>query len=130
LPKLQCATPSGNGPAGSVGYLTLEKEKRMNKVVISSLVAAVALLAVVSRVAMAEEVKHEGTISKIEGATVTVKAADAQHEMTLSPTTKITLDGKPARASDLKVGFKVKTVCEKEGDRVTCKQFDATSGAN
>ena len=102
----------------------------MNKVVISSLVAALALFAVVTSVALAEEVKCDGTIAKIEGATVTVKAADAQHEMTLAPTTKITLDGKPARASDLKVGFKVKAVCDKEGDRVTCRQFDATSGAN
>jgi hypothetical protein len=101
----------------------------MNKFAISSLVLAVALVAVVSRVANAEEVKHEGTIAKIEGATVTVKAADAQHEMTLAPATKITLDGKPARAADLKVGYKVKCTCDKDGDKSSCKAIEAFSAA-
>jgi hypothetical protein len=101
----------------------------MFKLAVSTLAVAVALC-LVGSVALAEEVKCEGTITKIEGSNVTVKAADAQHEMTLAPATKITLDGKPARASDLKVGFKVKCTCDKEGEKVTCRQLDATSAAN
>src|SRR5262245_28070058 len=102
----------------------------MFKFVIGTAVMALALGLAVSKVALAEEVKHEGTIAKIEGATLTVKSADAQNEMTLGPATKITLDGKPARTTDLKVGQKVRCVCEKEGDKSTCKQLDAFSAAN
>lgn len=101
----------------------------MQKLAISSLVLAVVLCAVVSRMAQAEEVKCEGTIAKIEGAMVTVKTADAQHELTLAPTTKVTLDGKAARASDLKVGYRVKCTGNKEGDKATCTSIDAFSAA-
>ena len=102
----------------------------MYKLAISTAVVAVALCAVVTRAALAEEAKCEGTIAKIEGSNVTVKTADAQHEVALAPATKITLDGKPARASDLKVGYKVKAVCDKEGDKLTCRSVDATSASN
>jgi hypothetical protein len=89
----------------------------------------VALCALTCQVALAEEFKCEGTVAKVEGANLTVKAADAQHEMTLAPATKITLDGKPARASDLKVGQKVKATCDKVGDKLTCRSIEATSAA-
>ena len=101
----------------------------MFKFAIGTAVMALALCAVVSTAVMAEEVKCEGTIAKIEGTTVTVKAADAQHEMTLSPATKITLDGKPARSTDLKVGQKVRCTANKEGDKVSCTAVDAFSAA-
>ena len=92
-------------------------------------VVAVALCAVATQVALAEEVKFEGTVAKVEGSNVTIKAADAQHEMALAPATKITLDGKPAKASDLKVGQKVKCTCDKVGDKLTCRTIEATSAA-
>jgi hypothetical protein len=102
----------------------------MIRFAISTAVVAVALCAVISRVAIAEEVKCEGSISKIEGTTVTIKAADAQHEVTFAPTSKITLDGKPARFTDLKVGQKVKCTANKVGDKATCTALEASSAAN
>lgn len=100
----------------------------MSKVAFSLLVAVVALCALSARIALAEEAKCEGTIAKIEGNNVTVKTADAQHELTVSPATRITLDGKAAKASDLKVGQKVKCTAEKEGDRLSCRSIEASSG--
>jgi ABC-type Fe3+-hydroxamate transport system substrate-binding protein len=102
----------------------------MIRFAISTAVVAVALCAVISRAAIAEEVKCEGTISKIEGATVTIKAADAQHEVTLAPASKITLDGKPAKSTDLKVGQKVKCSANKEGGKATCTSLEASSASN
>src|SRR5262245_852182 len=101
----------------------------MSRVAFSLLVAVVALCALSARIALAEEVKCEGTIAKIEGNNVTVKTADAQHELTVGPTTRITLDGKAAKASDLKVGFKVRCTADKEGDRATCRSFEATTAS-
>ncbi len=92
-------------------------------------VVAVALCALAGQVALAEEFRFDGTVAKVEGANVTVKSADAQHEMALAPATKITLDGKPAKASDLKVGQKVKCICDKVGEKLTCRSIEATSAA-
>src|SRR5262245_54530587 len=102
----------------------------MYKFAIGTAVMALALCAVVSTAVLAEEVKCEGTIAKIEGTTVSIKAADAQHEVTFAPTSKITLDGKPARFTDLKVGQKVKCTANKEGDKATCTALEASSAAN
>ena len=41
--------------------------------------------------------------------------------MTLAPASKITLDGKPAKSTDLKVGQTVKCTADKEGVKVTGK---------
>lgn len=100
----------------------------MSKVAFSLLVAVAALVAMSARIALAEEVKCEGTIAKIEGNNVTVKTADAQHELTVAPSTKITLDGKAAKSSDLRVGQKVKCTANKEGERATCLAIEASSG--
>jgi hypothetical protein len=101
----------------------------MSKVAFSLLVAVVALCALSARIAVAEEVKCEGTIAKIEGNNVTVKTADAQHELTAGPATRITLDGKAAKLSDLKPGFKVRCTADKEGDRVACRSIEATTAS-
>ena len=99
----------------------------MSKFAISLLVAAVTLCTLAARVALAEEAKCEGTIAKIEGNNLTVKTADEQHQLTLAPTTKITLDGKPAKSTDLKVGFKVKCTANKEGAKAMCTSVEATT---
>ena len=90
-----------------------------------SLVVAVAVLGTVaSAVAYAEEVKCEGTITKIEGEHVTVKTDKEDHHLSVLPSTKIMVDGKPAKSSDLKVGQKVKCVADKKGDKVTCVSIE------
>jgi hypothetical protein len=90
-----------------------------------SLILAVAVLGTVaSAVAYAEEVKCEGAITKIEGEKVTVKTDKEDHHLTVLPSTKIMVDGKPAKSSDLKVGQKVKCVAEKQGEKVTCVSIE------
>lgn len=90
-----------------------------------SLVVAVAVLGTVaSAVAYADEVKCEGTITKIEGEQVTVKTDKEDHHLTVLPSTKIMVEGKPAKSSDLKVGQKVKCVADKKGDKTTCVSIE------
>lgn len=99
----------------------------MYKFAMSLLVAVAVLGLFASTAVLAEEVKCEGTIAKIEGTQVTIKAADAQHEVTLSPASKITLDGKAAKSTDLKVGQKVKCTADKQGTKATCTLLEVTS---
>ena len=94
---------------------------------------AVALAVLVSAVllgsapAWAEELKCAGVITKIEGQIVTVKTADAQHELTALPSTKITLDNKPGQLADLKVGYKVSCVGDKGEGKVLLRSLDAVT---
>jgi ABC-type enterochelin transport system substrate-binding protein len=100
----------------------------MSRFAFCLVVAVAALGALSAQVAFAEEVKSEGTIAKIEGNQVTIKAEDAQHEVMLGPSSRITLDGRAATQRDLKVGQKVKCTADKEGDKLTCRLLEVTSG--
>jgi ribosomal protein S1 len=92
------------------------------------LLMVVGLTLAAGGIAVAEEAKCEGTIAKIEGNTVTVKATDGkEHVMDLSPATQVKLDDKPAKSSDLKVGQKVKCTYDKSGDKLTCRVIEASS---
>jgi hypothetical protein len=97
-----------------------------------SLAFAVALFAgYVNRVAYGEEVNCAGTITKIAGERVDVKTAANQDEhLLVLPATKITLDGKPAKSTDLEVGQLVKCTCNKDGDTMTCTIIEASSRMN
>jgi len=82
----------------------------------------------VSGIAVAEEAKCEGTIAKIEGNSVTVKATDGKERvLDVSPATQVKLDNEPTKSSDLKVGQKVKRTCDKTGDKLTCRVNEASS---
>jgi Cu/Ag efflux protein CusF len=96
----------------------------MFRIAVSLIVAVAVLGTVASAIAYAEEVKCEGTITKIEGEKVTVKTDKEDHHLNVLPATKIMVDGKPAKSSDLKVGQKVKCVAEKQGDKVTCVSIE------
>jgi phosphate-selective porin len=97
----------------------------MSKIVVA-LLMGLALVLSVSAIAIAEEVKCDGTIAKIEGANVTVKTATESHTMTVDDKTKITVAGSAAKLADLKVGQKVKCSANKEGTKVTALSIDAT----
>jgi len=102
----------------------------MCKLTISLLVAVAAVASYTNHVARAEEVKCEGTITKIDGEKVTVKTTTNQEQhMTVLPATKIMIDGKAAKPSDLKIGQRVRCTCNKEGDRMVCNLIEASSRA-
>jgi hypothetical protein len=106
----------------------VEKEKVMTRLVLSLLVVAAVVLTGTGLLWAAEDtVTHEGSIVKVEKDSMTIKAADAQQQIALAPTTKYTLDGKAAKLEDLKPGFKVKTTCKKEGTKFTAVSVDAKS---
>jgi len=77
-------------------------------------ITIVALTLILARAAAADEVKCDGAIIAIDGDTMTVKDMTKQHQMKIEPATRITSAGKPVMVSDLKVGQKVKCVCDKK----------------
>lgn len=78
----------------------------------------------VERSIIAEEVRCEGQILRIEGVNVTVKEMAKEQPMKLEPGTMITSGGKPVMVGDLKVGQKVQCVLEKRGDEVVCRAME------
>ena len=79
-----------------------------------TIIAIATLVVVLGRTTVADEVKCEGAIIAIDGDTLTVKDMTKQHQMKVEPATKITSAGKPVMVSDLKVGQRVKCVCDKK----------------
>src|SRR5262245_21329730 len=92
---------------------THRKEPAMLRATITSFTIA-ALALILARAAVADEVKCEGAIVAIDGDTVTIKDMTKLHQMKIEPATRITSAGKPVMVSDLKVGQKVKSVCDKK----------------
>jgi hypothetical protein len=78
----------------------------------------------VSAAAAAEEVKCEGAIVRIEGEIVAVKDGMNERVMKVEPGTQITSAGKPVMVSDLKVGQKVKCVCDQRGGEMICTAME------
>jgi hypothetical protein len=80
----------------------------------------------VARFAMADEMICHGAIIKVEGENVTVKDMDStkELEMKVEPGTKITSAGKPVSPMDLKIGQKVKCVCDKRNESLVCTTME------
>jgi ribosomal protein S1 len=90
-------------------------------------VAAALSGGIASRV-LAQDTKVEGTITKIEGEKVTVRSATGEEQtMWVVPATKVTLDMKPGKPNDLKVGQRVACTCNKQDDRLTCSMIEAST---
>jgi Cu/Ag efflux protein CusF len=91
---------------------------------------AVVALAVFVGTAFADEPKpgaHEGKVVKVEPGKLTMSDKDGknQHAHAIPATTKITLDGKPAKLEDLKPGNMVKVMVEKQDDKFVVVSIDA-----
>ena len=89
-----------------------------------SSVVVVILLTLLSSWAIADDLKFEGTIVRIEGEVVAVKGMGREQEMKVEPGTKITSGGKPVMVADLQVGQRVQCVFEKRGDTVVCMAME------
>jgi len=87
-------------------------------------IAVITAAIILVRAAVAVEIKCEGAIVAIDGDTVTVKDMIKEHQMKIEPATKITSAGKPVMVSDLKVGQKVKCVCEKKDGAMICTSME------
>src|SRR5687768_3208362 len=75
---------------GSTFQQAADRRKVMSKLVLSLLVAAAVLLTGTGMLWAAEDtVTHEGSITKVDKDQLTVKSAEAQTVVALSPTTKI-----------------------------------------
>jgi hypothetical protein len=63
----------------------------------------------------AETVKHEGKIVKVEKDRIFFLENQKEMTVTIGADTKVTVDGKAAKLSDLKAGEHAKLECKKEG---------------
>jgi hypothetical protein len=92
--------------------------------ILNTVVAMVLVGCVASMTLAVEEVTIQGTILKIEGDQVTVKGMEKEQPLMITPATKITSDGKPGSAMDLRVGQKVKCLIQKVGDEMMCTSLE------
>jgi len=92
----------------------------MARLTLSAIFAVAIVGSLAIRAIQAEEVKCEGMITMIDGDHVTVKDAKDEQHMKIEPATKIMVNGKPGSPMDLKVGQKVKCVCDKKGEEMVC----------
>jgi hypothetical protein len=70
---------------------------------------------------------HDGKITKVDKGNVTIQSADKKDTvMTVNDATKVKVDGKEAKAADLKVGMKAKATCKKEGTKHVAVSIDAS----
>jgi len=99
----------------------------MFRMIVTMLVAAFAVL-VVCVAALSEEVKCAGMITKIDGEKITIKTDAQEQQMTVEPATKIVINGKPGDATDLKVGQKVKCLCDKSEGKMLCTSLEIMPG--
>jgi Cu/Ag efflux protein CusF len=100
----------------------------MIRFALTSFVAFVIVCSLTTHVALAEQAKCSGTITKIDGEKVTVKdTSNQEHHMTVVPSTKVMVDGKAAKTTDLKTGQQVSCTCDKQGDKMTCSSIEARS---
>lgn len=96
----------------------------MVRAILSTVVVGI-FLGLFVQAATAEEIKCEGAIVKVEGENVTVNDGMGERMMKVEPGTQITSGGKPVAVMDLKVGQKVKCVCDRrEGQMMICTAME------
>jgi hypothetical protein len=96
----------------------------MSRFFFLALLGATMVVAGYSGVALADEVKCDGTITKIEGENVTVKDATQEQQMKVTPATRLTSGGKPMMPTELKVGQKVRCVGDKKEGVMVCTTME------
>jgi len=91
------------------------------------LLAVLALMAWIMPASADEPATHQGKVVKVEAGklTMTDNAGKNQHTHMIPETAKITLDGKPAKLSDLKPGSAVTVTTAKQGDKTVVISVDA-----
>ena len=92
-----------------------------------SAVAVFGLMLAVAASSRAADQNYDGKIKSASATQVVVTVADKDHTFKVDATSKITLDGKEAKAADLKAGDKVKvTATQQEGGGMLATKIDAT----
>jgi hypothetical protein len=91
---------------------------------ITRFTVALLVLALSTRLALAEDTSCAGTITKIDGDRVTIKTTSGESQMLVEPATRIVLNGKPVESTELQVGQKVKCSCEKRDGKMICTMIE------
>lgn len=88
---------------------------------------AIAVLA--SRIALADDEVHEGKVLSVGTSSITVNdEKDGDNDtFTVTSDTKITINGKPAKLSELHAGDRAKVTATQKGDKLVAKEIAARS---
>lgn len=77
---------------------------------------------------LVEQVKCAGKITRIDGERIVImNAANQEQTMWVVPATQVTLNGKVAAATDLKVGHRITCTCDQVGSKMTCRTITAST---
>jgi hypothetical protein len=96
----------------------------MNRITVLGWIAIVLVGVLTARLTWAEEVKVEGSLTKIEGQLITIMNSGQAAQMKIEPATKILMHGKPIESRELKVGQKVRAVGDRSGGQTTCTTLE------
>jgi len=98
------------------------------KVTAAFLVALVAVV-LISRVVLADDETHEGKVLSVGTSSITVSdEKDGDNDtFTVDSNTKISMNGKPAKLTDLHAGDRAKVTATQKGDKLIAKEIAARS---
>lgn len=99
------------------------------KTISAVLVVVVALVILCCRVAGANDEIHEGKVLSVSTSSITVNDIKDGDNDTFEVTaeTKITLNGKPAKLTEIQAGDRAKVTATMKGDKFTAKEIAARS---
>ena len=99
------------------------------KTTATALVAVVALIVVCCRVAGADDEAHEGKVLSVGTSSITVNdVKDGDNDkFEVTAETKITLNGKPAKLTDIQAGDRAKVTATGKGNKLVAKEIAARS---
>jgi cell division protein FtsL len=104
------------------------RRKNMSRLVLSLLLVAALVMSISGVAALAADTDSvDGKITKLDKGNVTIQTADKKDTVvTVNDATKVKVDGKAAKAADLKVGMKAKASCKKDGTKHVAVSIDAS----
>ena len=91
--------------------------------------AVVSLVVMCSRVALADDEIHEGKVLSVSTNSITVNDVKDGDNDTIEVTseTKITLNGKPAKLTEIQAGDRAKVTATAKGTKLVAKEISARS---
>lgn len=96
---------------------------------IAAVLVTIALVALCCRVAGADDEIHEGKVLSVGTSSITVNdIKDGDNDMLeVTSETKITLNGRPAKLTEVQAGDRAKVTATTKGDKLVAKEIAARS---
>jgi hypothetical protein len=95
----------------------------------ATMFAALAIALLIGQFAVADDEVHEGKVLSVGTSSITVNdVKDGDNDtFTVDSNTKITMNGKPAKLSEIQAGDRAKVTATQKGDKLVAKEIAARS---